>query len=197
VSRGLSFAKAAAAINARFGTSYTRNAAIGRGKRMGLVGSSAMSEPKRPKARKRPVPGQSKPTTASGASAPGTLASSPPVAGAPTVATQTLATQTHGPQLFGTQTPGTQTGCGPAAAPPVQLRCVGISPRLLSLVELEPGDCRYPYGGDKDDEPIAFCGHPRRPGSSYCAPHFQLTRELDTVAERAVAPIRLRLVLAA
>ena len=37
VARGISFARAAAEINARFGTAYTRNAAIGRGKRMGLV----------------------------------------------------------------------------------------------------------------------------------------------------------------
>ncbi len=51
--------------------------------------------------------------------------------------------------------------------------------------ELEPGDCRYPYGGDKDDEPIAFCGHPRRAGSSYCTPHFHLTRGVGTEAERA------------
>jgi GcrA cell cycle regulator len=36
----------------------------------------------------------------------------------------------------------------PAVAPaPVQLRCVGMAPRLISLVELEPCDCRCPYGG--------------------------------------------------
>ena len=46
----------------------------------------------------------------------------------------------------------------------------------LSLIELEHGDCRYPYGGDEEGEAITFCGHPRRPGSSYCGPHFQLSR---------------------
>lgn len=56
------------------------------------------------------------------------------------------------------------------------LRCVGLSPRLISFDELAPDDCRYPYGGDRDDEPISFCGHPRQPGSSYCTPHFHLTR---------------------
>ena len=66
---------------------------------------------------------------------------------------------------------------GPAAEPvqqkpvslpaePVKLRCVGVKPRLLSLMELERGDCRYPYGGDKGGR-----GH-----SSHCTPHFQLTR---------------------
>lgn len=47
----------------------------------------------------------------------------------------------------------------------VRLRCVGVQPRLIQLVELEPADCRYPYGGDKDGEEITFCGHPRQPGA--------------------------------
>jgi GcrA cell cycle regulator len=33
---------------------------------------------------------------------------------------------------------------------PAKLRCVGIRPRRVSLVELEADDCRYPYGGDKE-----------------------------------------------
>src|SRR5262249_23773014 len=37
VAAGLSFAEAAAAINEKFGTAYTRNAGIGRAKRMKLV----------------------------------------------------------------------------------------------------------------------------------------------------------------
>ena len=60
---------------------------------------------------------------------------------------------------------------------PLKLRCVDIEPRHLSLVDLEGDDCRYPYGGDEESEAITFCGHPRRPGSSYCDPHFQLSRE--------------------
>jgi GcrA cell cycle regulator len=77
---------------------------------------------------------------------------------------------------------------------PVKLRCVEIDPRHLSLVELERGDCRYPYGGDTDDQAITFCGHPRRAGSSYCAPHFHLTRGPGTASERAAGTISLRLV---
>src|SRR5262245_57869301 len=59
---------------------------------------------------------------------------------------------------------------------PVRLRCVTIEPRHLSLVDLEKGDCRYPYGGDEDGEAITSCGHPRQAGSSYCTPHFHLSR---------------------
>jgi GcrA cell cycle regulator len=80
---------------------------------------------------------------------------------------------------------------------PVKLRCVVIEPRHLSLIELERGDCRYPYGGDEEGETITFCGHPRRPGSSYCTPHFHLSRNPVELAERTVSTISLRVVEAA
>jgi GcrA cell cycle regulator len=79
----------------------------------------------------------------------------------------------------------------------VELRCVEIAPRHLSLIDLEPGDCRYPYGGDEDGEAITFCGHPRRQGSSYCTPHFHLTCGPGTASERTANTVSLRLVVAA
>jgi GcrA cell cycle regulator len=83
------------------------------------------------------------------------------------------------------------------AVPMKKLRCVEIDPRHRSLLELEAGDCRYPYGGDEEGETITFCGHPQREGSSYCAPHFHLTRGPGTVAERAACIVALRIVEAA
>jgi GcrA cell cycle regulator len=80
---------------------------------------------------------------------------------------------------------------------PVKLRCVEIDPRHLSMLELEPGDCRYPYGGDEDDEAITFCGHPCREGSSYCTPHFDLTRGPRIASKSAEGAVSLRLVEAA
>src|SRR5215213_5042003 len=77
---------------------------------------------------------------------------------------------------------------------PLKLRCVGIEPRHLSLVELEKGDCRYPYGGDEAAEDITFCGHPRRPDSSYCTPHFHLSRNPIAPPESAVSMVSLRVV---
>jgi GcrA cell cycle regulator len=77
-----------------------------------------------------------------------------------------------------------------------KLRCIEIAPRHLSLLELEASDCRYPYGGDADGEAITFCGHPRRQGSSYCAPHYHLTRGPGTLSERAAGAVLLRLVAA-
>jgi GcrA cell cycle regulator len=87
----------------------------------------------------------------------------------------------------------------PAAEPvkPVKLRCVGIKPRLLPFADLEPGDCRYPYGGEREGETYAFCGHPRIPRSSYCRPHHELSHGPGTASERMAVPIALRLIKAA
>ena len=149
---GMSFAEVAGAINARFNTAYSRNAAIGRAKRIGLKGlpksPQQLSAPRLHKNRKR-------------------AAESRPVA--------------------------------PVSVRPdrVALRCVQIVPHHLPLIDLEAGDCRYPYGGDADGEAISFCGHPQREGSSYCIGHFHLTRGPGTASERAAVPAALRLVQAA
>jgi GcrA cell cycle regulator len=78
-----------------------------------------------------------------------------------------------------------------------RLRCVEIDPRHLSLADLEPGDCRYPFGGEEEGEAITFCGHPRQQGSSYCTSHFHLTRGPGTASERSAGTVLLRLVEAA
>ena len=164
LAKAISYAKAADAINAKFGTAYTGNAAIGRGKRMGLAGPEKPTEPRRvPRRTSPPRPRRSRKRPAAG-----------PVQPKPVQ---------PGPVL--------------ACTEPVKLRCVGIAPRLVSLIDLERGDCRYPYGGDRDGEAITFCGHPRREGSSYCTAHFRLTRGEGTASERSAGPAVLRLVRAA
>jgi GcrA cell cycle regulator len=156
LARGMSFSEIADAINVKFKTAYSRSAAIGRAKRLGLAGPNRpkdflMHWPKLPpkakaprlqKPRERYVPESLRPM----------------------------------PVFERTET--------------VKLRCVEIDPRHLVLTDLEPGDCRYPYGGDQDGEVITFCGHPRRRGLSYCAPHFHLTRGPGTTSERVPAPSR-------
>jgi GcrA cell cycle regulator len=158
--KGMSYGEIAKEMNTRFGTSYTRNAVLGRGKRIGLVTPETMKarqparrpNSKAERAQVRPTQDRQAPFLA------------PPV---------------------------------PERAEPVQLRCVGVCPRLIGLVDLEPGDCHYPYGGDTDGDPIVFCGHPRQPGSCYCTPHFHLTRNPEGWAERPLAQVVLRLVEAA
>jgi GcrA cell cycle regulator len=76
-----------------------------------------------------------------------------------------------------------------------KLRCADVVPRRLSLMDLERSDCRYPYGGDKEGEAVTFCGHPRRPGSSYCAAHFDLSIGPGTASERAADQVLLKLVV--
>jgi GcrA cell cycle regulator len=157
--RGLSYSRIARAINERFNTSYTRNAALGRAKRMGLAGPDQPRTlpngfPRRPQG-----PRKSR------------LAESP---------------HRHVPQF--TKQPPSR----PVKMP--KLRCVELVPRHLSVVDLEPGDCRYPYGGDHDGEAITFCGHPRQQDSSYCTAHFHLTRVTLKRGERAKPAVSLRLV---
>jgi len=161
VDKGVRFSEIARLLNARFGTAYTRNAAIGRARRLGLsapalAGSSGVFQgPKRADARRI-------------SKKRARILAKPPA---------NLSTQQRASVL--------------------QLRCVAITPRHLALVELEASDCRYPYGGDAEGEPITFCGHPRREGSSYCVSHFHLTRLVEVPEKREPTKPRLRLVEAA
>jgi GcrA cell cycle regulator len=161
--QGMSYSRIAAAINSRFSTGYSRNAAIGRARRMGF------SNPERPK--DPPFPWPRQPYLSKGSclhQARGRYAPEPP---RPVAARERV------------------------EAP--RLRCVAIEPRHRSLIDLEAGDCRYPYGGDADGEPITFCAHPRQEGSSYCTPHFHLTRGPGAQLERPAAIVSLRVVEAA
>ena len=156
---GMSYSQIAAAINARFDTAFSRNATIGRARRIGLTG------PDRPANLPKPPPKvqQERRKRRKGSAA---VARYP----RPVVIENTE---------------------------PVRLRCVEIDPRHLSFMDLEDGDCRYPYGGDAEDEVISFCGHPQRAGSNYCTAHFHLTRGPGTASERAAVIVALRLVEAA
>jgi GcrA cell cycle regulator len=155
--KGMTFSEAARAINSQFNTSYSRSAALGRARRLGLTGDD----------RQKP----SMPTE------PAEL--------------RDIAEPRAG---------GFRTFALPWPVPvfkemkPVKLRCVAIEPRHLSLIELERGDCRYPYGGDEEGEAITFCGHPRRAGSRYCTPHFHLSRNPVEPPERAMSTVSLRVV---
>ena len=160
LSRGMSYGQAASAINARFGTEFTRNAVVGRAKRLGLKTVSARKTLLRPRPR---------------GCAPEAAPKAPQKVARPT---------------------GTPASV-PEPVKPVKLRCVGIKPRLIAFADLEPGDCRYPYGGEREGEAYAFCGHPRIPHSSYCRPHHALTHGPGTASERMAVPVALRLIKAA
>ncbi|PAY04565.1 hypothetical protein CK489_35665 [Bradyrhizobium sp. UFLA03-84] len=147
--RGLSYSEIADTINATFNTAYTRNAALSRAQRMGLAGLD------------RPEP-----------TLPGHL--DPPKPSLPELRGWPCDRRAE-PKLNLLRCPRIFT----EMVEMPRLRCAAVAPRHLSLLDLQPGDCRYPYGGDAEDEAMTFCGHPRRPGSSYCAPHFHLSRDPD------------------
>jgi len=155
VTMGVSYSETARAINARFGTAYSRSAALSRARRMGFGGPDQRENAPEP----------------------------PPTPGLPPL------------RKIRPSRPSEFTWPLPVFRPveKVTLRCVEIEPRYLSMVELERGDCRYPCGGDEPGNPITFCGHPRRKGSSYCTPHFHLTRGPGTAAERTAITAILRL----
>ena len=160
LAKGMSYSQSANAINAKFNTAYSRNAALGRAKRMGISSPERANEAKH-------------------------CPDLPPLAIPPRKARERHLPESPGPMPFFERT---ETA---------QLRCVEVVPRHLALVDLELRDCRYPYGGDEEGEAITFCGHPRRLGSSYCAPHFHLTRGADAALERAFSTVVLRLIKAA
>ncbi|WP_342739783.1 GcrA family cell cycle regulator [Bradyrhizobium sp. B117] len=117
---------------------------------------------------------------------------SPPIV--PSLPSETCLLSAHRPALPNLMLPPKSAM---KSAAQVKLRCVGVQPRLISFAELAAGDCRYPYGGDRDGEEITFCGHPRQPGSSYCTPHARLTRRSGVAPVRSAGPVVLRLVFAA
>jgi GcrA cell cycle regulator len=153
---GMSYAEIARAINAKFNTSYSRNATLGRARRMGLAGSGQPRE----------------------------------AAGQPSKSRQM--SLHHLRERFASAAKWFVPVFERVELP--KLRCVAIEPRHISLIELEAGDCRYPYGGDEEGEPITFCGHPRREDSSYCTAHFHLTCGPDAQPERSVSTAPLRIV---
>jgi GcrA cell cycle regulator len=46
-----------------------------------------------------------------------------------------------------------------------------VTPLHVDLLDLQPGQCHYPYG----DGPFTFCGCPVGDGLAYCEPHHRIT----------------------
>ena len=165
--RGMSFSQMAEALNARFATSYTRSAALGRAKRMRLADTD-QTQAQKPMLER-------------------------------ILRERAAEARSSGVKLSDTRPAGEILSefCSlkwARAKVKHKLRCVDVSPRHLPLAELERNDCRYPYGGDEDGSAITFCGHPRREGSSYCTPHFDLSRDPAVLADRPASRAPLRLV---
>lgn len=158
--KGMSYAEIGREINARFGTAYSRNAVVGRAKRLGLAAPARMTSP----------------------------SIVPSLPGEPR-----LLPVCHPASLCLNLPP--QSALQPAK--PVKLRCVGVRPRLIALVELEPGDCRYPYGGDKEGEEIAFAVIRASPARAIARRMRRVIRGGGARSGRSAGAVTLRLVSAA
>jgi GcrA cell cycle regulator len=147
----LSYRAIAHALNEKFGTGYTKNATIGKAQRLGIQKESAPSVPGncRPKADRR---------------APYKIRA--PRKKIDAVRIVPANGNSNAMRIIKT-----------VSVEMEKLRCVEIVPRGLSIIDLGPNDCRYPYG----DNQILFCGHNKMAGSSYCVPHFHLTSEAPRV----------------
>lgn len=62
----------------------------------------------------------------------------------------------------------------------IRLRCAAIEPLHVSLLDLEPHHCRYPFG----ERDFTFCGHPKADGKSYCRDHAELVVGQGSYSER-------------
>jgi GcrA cell cycle regulator len=152
---GLSFAQISAKIRAEFGVeaNYSRNAAIGRAHRLGL------SQAHKPKKAAPPRPwedaGKPRRTFFRHIEIEAGIYHAPTYK--PRVKAQTFA-------------------CDPVSG----LRVADVVPLHLALIDLDPGQCRWPYG----EGPYTFCGCHTFDGSSYCEPHAALSFGRGTDSER-------------
>jgi hypothetical protein len=59
----------------------------------------------------------------------------------------------------------------------LELQCAEVEPLNISLLDLKPHHCRWPYGEGRE---ILSCGHPKNDVSSYCELHFALSKRRMT-----------------
>lgn len=136
LAQGRSYAEIAETLNEQFNTSYSRNAACGKGFRLRVTAPPKIKAPPRERKRK-----------------PAAVSVKPP------------------PRIE-----------------EIRLRCAEIEPRHLTLEQLDPDDCRYPFG----EGPFTFCGRLKLEGRSYCPEHFRLSTAKERSNSDAVTEARSR-----
>jgi GcrA cell cycle regulator len=140
---GLSSAEVARALNLMFGTTHSRNAVIGKKARLGFSVPIGPRTPRMKSAQDRVLKAR--------------IGSRKGEATAAGIVERTQRRKAaHVRPVFACD----ETG----------LRVADVVPLHLSLLDLGPRQCRYPYG----DSPFTFCGCWTFDGSSWCEPHAAL-----------------------
>ncbi len=149
VESAATFAVTVKKLNAKFGTTFTRNAAIGRAKRIGLCSPN----PAKMKSKVELVNGK-KPWEAVGVSRRTWNRHKQ-------IAEGTYVRPEYKPRPRKVEFQRDAAG----------MRVADVMPLHLSLIDLETNQCRWPFG----DGPFTFCGCQTFDGSSYCEPHLSLS----------------------
>jgi len=176
-------------LNALFGTSYTKNSCISRGKRLGLPAppqidavARAQTAVKREETKRLQKQNPERAPQKRGRRTFGVVPEPAPAASARDSTTVIRARNGENVGLLKrirceAQNPPATPDLGP-------LRCVEIEPKHISIYELTDDTCRWPYGGD--GQPYTFCGHFALIGS-YCDAHRALSVRRETVTPLAPA----------
>ncbi len=156
--QGLSFREVSSSINKQFGTTYSRNACIGRAKRLGMTCEVRGLQQQRAQARKEAM----KPAAH--------FPELPPVKHLRTRPDNTIkARDRHVENIEKDTRP---------------VRFADIEPKHLTLMQLSTHTCRWPYGGWPLDTPITFCGHWCPKDVPYCDAHEGLSTGPGTRTEQ-------------
>lgn len=147
VEGGASYREAATAINDKFGTSFTRNAALGRAHRKGFMQPMTPTTQRNSRPRPKPKPAR------------GPKAKSARLFGA--------ALQNHENALARKET---------EFAAKIVAQPVAIVASAVSFFDARPCHCRWPYGDPRDLETFRFCGEPAPDDRPYCANHTLQSR---------------------
>jgi len=174
IAEGATYSQAASAINREFGTAFTRNAAIGRGGRLHLLTRTTASW-QEARARRIRLAGQARPHGDIKPRAPQTKAAAPVLRAAKIPVGSVAARAIHA--IIHKR----ESAIDALEKDRRPLRCVAIEPRHVSLLDLQPGECRWPHG----EGPFTFCGHATVKDRSYCAAHAELALSRDPRAGQA------------
>lgn len=182
---GLSFTDCAARINGRFGTTYSRNAVIGRAMRLGITESKVQGAIRRAKATSRReeykrqqerdplfVP----PDLSKRRRRRYRVVPTPDAANVPKVEPNHLMNGSIASRVVHAIKKG-QREFGGAQKPDTRaLRCDAVpDPKHLSILDLTAESCRWPLGGWPSDTPVTFCGHWCPKDVPYCDAHEALS----------------------
>ncbi len=154
INEGATFSEAARAINTAFGTSLTRNAAIGRASRIGLPGKGS------PPAKARAYIRSDRPKRFA----------LPPKPATKIVMRAVPVVSAKGNITFRMK-PKTVLADDAIVSTPLEL-----GPAAVSFFDAKPCHCRWPYGDPRDLETFRFCGETVAPDRPYCKPHQAQSR---------------------